>query len=61
MPRGKTLQGLVNAITRYLKHGATVDEDLDGQLIIYTDCVVGQNDKLLPYNAESIQEDENDE
>ena len=46
----KTIQDLMNEIGKHLPN-ATFGEDLDGQLVIYTDMVIDASDNLIPIES----------
>ncbi len=50
----KTLQELLDAVWKVLPN-ATFGEDLDGQLVIYTDLKVNRGDTLAPIETCAVE------
>lgn len=47
-----TLNDLMTILRDVGLHGATVGEDNDGQIVIYTDKQLGRNETLVPFPVE---------
>ena len=50
-----TLNDLMTILRDNGLHGASVGEDNDGQIVIYTDKKLDRNETLVPFEAVEVQ------